>query len=531
MGNSFNPHIYQVSKFPELSINAFSELSNNYVFLGKPTKRNIFKLSLAQMLHYFIDFGIGYQSVCVTALHTPQHFDLGRYVNRHGSISDNRPATIADFKEKVLNVVKEMVRHTVNYYSPGSGNPLVEVNGGMRVINNVYPSHIFTLDTDRKLAQKLEELTGYEYVERSFTDFAYLSSSEQHTMPNFKNGLIPIEKMLYCPEHSHTIGSMTVKFGYSGRSKPEGKEPAQSHTSWKGRITGDKSICAGSGKQVVQFGSEDNTCASHTFDVSWGQPTGITCYPAKSQEPAGAITVNGERVISVRYPGRRYRLFVRTGEGSGSGGSDSTQRKIINVYKGESQTITFADYLPVSSIAEEKCIVVPDTTILPNFVKTETYVSFTVPDNIEEFTIQCTYTYAGIDKTTDLVIKIHDAPTPEPDPTPSDTDEDADEDIDPMDDPSIWNNVSTTTMDIIKGVAYEFDLTDYNYIGGSVRTDFHATVGTGVSLTNLYIQNGKLRFAIASNNTSTQIELKIIIPSSNTGGYAYAKYLLNIQDS
>ena len=172
--NNFSPRTYQIYQYDDTDLSQISYYYNCFTLLEKPVERNVYKVSLAQMLHYMFDFGIGYNSKCVTTLTTQQQFILGRYVNRHATESVKRPATVADLKRKILDVVEEMVRRTVKY------------NGRlMAKSNTIFPKYLFTLDTSLT-PLKLKQITGHDYVEVSdFENFAYSSSDPSYNMPKY----------------------------------------------------------------------------------------------------------------------------------------------------------------------------------------------------------------------------------------------------------------------------------------------------------------------------------------------------------
>ena len=84
---TFTPYTYKISDFHQLKNYNGSELDaylyETFTMLNKPVKRNVYKISLAQILHYFIDFGIGFNSVCSTNVTSIQTFRTTRYMNRH----------------------------------------------------------------------------------------------------------------------------------------------------------------------------------------------------------------------------------------------------------------------------------------------------------------------------------------------------------------------------------------------------------------------------------------------------------------
>ena len=113
--SSFSPKTYQIYQYDNTDLSDISYYYNCFTLLEKPKERNVYKVSLAQMLHYMFDFGIGYNSKCVTTVTTQQQFLVGKYVNRHATNSDKRPATVADLKKKILDVVEAMVKRSVRH--------------------------------------------------------------------------------------------------------------------------------------------------------------------------------------------------------------------------------------------------------------------------------------------------------------------------------------------------------------------------------------------------------------------------------
>lgn len=306
---NFSPYTYRVQEFAAyegLSNQNIDAYYNVYTMLAKPKKRNVYKLSLGQLLHYMVDFGIGYNSVCVTAVTNLQKFATGMYVNRHETHSDFRPATVSDLKEKVLDVVREMIRATVKGTSTA--------NDGIKEINTVYPKYIFTLDTSTDFADKLKLLTNHTYVDvTTFNDFAYTSSTT--FIPLHLDGYARADDFLMCPLHDHDPHSkMSEAISYSiGVSfRPKGS------TMWAGH--------AGHAK-LAQFKHHNydsviNPIYNPNFgtgyvevtasaNASWEKPR-VICEESENKYPDGTITVNGIKQISLRWPGRRYRLFKRT---------------------------------------------------------------------------------------------------------------------------------------------------------------------------------------------------------------------------
>ena len=307
--SNFSPRIYQVSSFKEKNFSNPSEYFNYFTLLDKPVKRNVYKISLAHMLHYMINFGIGYDSVCVTTLTTQQQFDLGRYVNRHGSTSVNRPATVADLKEKILKIVDTLVDHAVS-----STN-----NGLLRRTNTIYPTYILTLDTEIT-PSKLKDITYHDYVELDdFSDFLY-SGPSAYEMPKYSDGYVPLSAVKTVPLHSHDPHKdirKAMSFSGGAKLKPAGKSIWYGHGSkiWLcgKHENGVRVETGGNGTKPGTF-QKHNTVelssggrASCSVSYSWETPTGAECAENAEKDP---VNTKGGK-LSIRYPGRRYRIFKR----------------------------------------------------------------------------------------------------------------------------------------------------------------------------------------------------------------------------
>lgn len=311
--SSFSPYTYKITQFEKSSTTEYYDfytfLTKPNTFLTKPIDRNVYKVSLAQMLNYLVDFGIGYNSVCTATIANNQKFKSVKYVNRHGTNSPNRPATVADLKEFLLNAVKAMIRHTVN----PTGNT---DNRGVRRNNIVYPKYIFTLDTDSKFAAKLKTITGKDYVEvNDFSDFAYTSTDSYDMPAEYADGYVSSDLLLMCPAHNHPVHeNMNKSIGYKWKVqlRPQG------NTMWEGHANGRQLLAygsKGSDRNVNPLcapsapAGEDKipmiTCTA-TGTANWQYPT-VDCMPNEKQMPLNAI----EDKVTIRFPGRRYRLFKK----------------------------------------------------------------------------------------------------------------------------------------------------------------------------------------------------------------------------
>lgn len=315
--STFSPYKYNMSNFKTTQINNRDLYYQTFTFLSKPEKRNTFKLSLAHMINYLVDFGIGYNSVCVTTITTQQSFNTGMYVNRHDTKSKLRPATAVDFKEKIIGAVKAMIRHTVNYYNGST----VKNKWGLVKTNTLYPKYLFTLDTSLT-PEKLFKITGQTYVEvKDFQDFAHTSEA-QYLMPNeFKDGYVEAKDMLLCPAHTHTTDlSRHINYSCGASIKPP------SNAIWSGtlrqgeflndypgpnggKFAGDSYTKFDNGRIRQTEGQCGTTEVNCSVSPSWKYPTDVKCYESEKKNPINTIDVDGKNVVTLRYPGRRYRLF------------------------------------------------------------------------------------------------------------------------------------------------------------------------------------------------------------------------------
>lgn len=307
--STFSPYKYRLNGFDKIKSMNNSHIENFYnafSFFNKPIQRNAYKISLAQILNYLVDFGIGYNSVCVTTVTTYQSFNTARYVNRHGTSSDKRPATISQIKEKLKDAVQAMIRHAVKY-----GN----TNNGIKKIDTVYPKYIFTLDTDKNLIQKLKLLTGctYKDISDDFTDFAYTSDTG-YAMPAYSNGYVPADTLLMCPPHNHeTHPDMRKSMVYKWSVTLE----THGNVGWEGCMNGcylaqyqtmheDPVLSPATGpSNIVTVVVESKGTAS------WQYPNGVVCEENEKVYPENTMEVGGKNVVPIRYPGRRYRLLVK----------------------------------------------------------------------------------------------------------------------------------------------------------------------------------------------------------------------------
>lgn len=308
--SSFSPYIYNFNKsgiFTTLQIDVgdINSYYETFTILVKPEKRNVYKISLAQMLNYFVDFGIGYNSVCSHELKKDQVIYTAMYVNRHQSTSNKRPATVADFKKKLFGVVDAMIAHVVQPDTSGMHNS-----------NRIYPTYFFTLDETLD-SYKLKKITGKDYTEvTNFSDFAY-SASTNYSMPKYPDGYVPADTMLLCPEHDHKDISKEMKksIGYDWSSwlKPQG------HTMWDGHA-GNVNV-----KQFSKYNFDQwinpiysgkiastEECAVET-SPRWEKPQSVSCFENEKVYPKNTLDVYGGKYVTIRYPGRRYRLFKMVG--------------------------------------------------------------------------------------------------------------------------------------------------------------------------------------------------------------------------
>lgn len=301
--SSFSPRTYQIYQYGNTNLEQISHYYNCFTLLEKPRERNVYKVSLAQMLHYMSDFGIGYNSKCVTALTMQQQFTIGRYVNRHATLSEKRPATVADLKKKILDVVEAMVKRTVCH------------NGSlMSKTNTIFPKYLFTLDTSLT-PLKLKQITGHDYVEVSdFENFAYSSSDPVYSMQKYQNGYVPISAIRCVPEHDHSVHSnidRTISYSWSIGLHPQG------NTAWNGHIFNISCSHSGGwtdtmlGNVMGLINVSVSEDCKGTMNCSWDKPTGVSCFENEEKDPENAVSTSSGKMLSIRYHGRRYRLFKR----------------------------------------------------------------------------------------------------------------------------------------------------------------------------------------------------------------------------
>lgn len=305
--SSFSPYLHPFENLQTSQDDNLESYYNRYTLLATPVEdrdiaetRNLYKISLAQIINYFVDFGIGYNSVCETTLTSQQEFLTGMYVNRHKTESVKRPATVADLKAIVEAVVRSMVNHTVYQ----NRDPR-----GMRATNNVYPTYIFTLD-EKLTTEKIKELTNKDYIEiADFTDFP-CTNSKDYNMPNYESGFVPRNIMLVCPKHGHTADdSMKKSWKYHWNVKigPKSKNIIWSnHAKSLPTLLFTKYNLDDTLRYLNENkGNHTEENASYSCTPSWEYPNGVTCYENTPVYPKNTI---GESV-SIRWPGRRYRLF------------------------------------------------------------------------------------------------------------------------------------------------------------------------------------------------------------------------------
>lgn len=311
--SSFSPYTYDISQlnsYEGLSNKNIDEYYNVFTMLAKPEQRNVYKLSLGQLIHYMVDFGIGYNSVCKTTVTSLQKFTTGMYVNKHGTKSPLRPATVADLKEKVKDVVIKMVRATVR----GVRQSVTTSTDGAKAINTIAPKYLFTLDTDSHLADKLKLLTNHTYTEiTDFKDFAYTSNTS--FTPQYANGYAPADDFLMCPEHNHSSDEnmkKAAKYEIGASLKPMG------NTMWSGHAINIKLAEFTKyhyDKAINPLWPVADTIsaepASAEANASWKVPD-VVCETSEDVYPDKTIIIGGKKYISLHWPGRRYRLFERT---------------------------------------------------------------------------------------------------------------------------------------------------------------------------------------------------------------------------
>ena len=102
--NDFTPYIYEIGGLPSVTIKKIEDYFNHFTFLDKPDYRNVYKLSLGQLINYMVKFGIGYDSVCITSITNQQEFKTTMYVNRHESTDMRRPALEKNMLKLILQI-------------------------------------------------------------------------------------------------------------------------------------------------------------------------------------------------------------------------------------------------------------------------------------------------------------------------------------------------------------------------------------------------------------------------------------------
>ena len=307
---SFSPKTYQIYQYDDTNLSQISYYYNCFTLLEKPEERNVYKVSLAQMLHYMFDFGIGYNSKCVTTLTTQQQFATGRYVNRHATLSPKRPATVADLKRKILDVVEALVKRSVKYPYP-NGNLISK-------INTIFPKYLFTLDSSLTTL-KLKQMTGHDYVEMTdFENFAYASDSSVYTMPQYNTGYVPVSAVRCVPVHSHNTHQdikKSISYSWSAKLSPQG------NSAWAGKhlfnISCSYNSHSGPVDPVGKVGGANHSGAGGVIDCvasmspSWDKPSGVSCFENEEKDPVNTVSNGESKVLSIRYHGRRYKLFKR----------------------------------------------------------------------------------------------------------------------------------------------------------------------------------------------------------------------------
>lgn len=304
--SNFSPYIYEINNLPLVTIKKIETLFDHFTFLNKPKERNVYKVSLAQLIHYLIDFGIGYNSVCITTLlpenNGNQEFATTMYVNRHETESPLRPATVVDLKEKLLGAIRTLIHATIQ-----------EDRFGATVVDTIYPKYIFTLDT-KLTSSKLKQLTGKDYVEEeNFTDFPFTNSTTSQSKITNANGLVPADSVLLCPNHNHggTVNETmknAINYSWSIYLKPKGDTVWEHHGNIMfihhgGFHNGGRDALSPVWNGNVS--SHIGTVTAPSFSPSWQFPTGVSCYANDPVYP----TNNTSGGVTIRYPGRRYRLF------------------------------------------------------------------------------------------------------------------------------------------------------------------------------------------------------------------------------
>lgn len=314
--SSFSPFIHQFSELQTSQDDDIETYYHRYTLLAKPypppndQSKNAYKISLAQILNYLIDFGIGYNSVCITTLTNEQQFSTGMYVNRHETNSSKRPATVADLKTIVEKIVRSMVYHTV--YHNGTTD-------GVKKTNNIYPTYLFTLD-ENITSEKLKELTGIDYVEvADFKDFP-CTEGRDYLMPKYTDGYIPVDDMLICPKHGHKSNdSLQNSWKYHWYVKISSNKKLiiwAGHATKLGNMLLYKTKSPDVTLNTINCGTKNdelkwtnNASAEYKCEPSWEYPESVLCHKNNPVYPANTKDGN----VSIRWPGRRYRLFKQVG--------------------------------------------------------------------------------------------------------------------------------------------------------------------------------------------------------------------------
>jgi len=204
-------------------------------------------------------------------------------------------------------VVEALVRHIVK-----------TDKSGIRQNNRVYPRYLFTLDADKNLASKLFQLTGKNYVEvTGFTDFAYTGNGRVREMTANPNGYIPAASLLMCPSHSHEPHpnmKYSCNYWWYAKMSPQG------NTGWDQYVGGDKP--GGTGLQrysghhkdtaltpIYKVTQDNRATVQAIGSASWKYPDSIICEENKKVLPLNTVTIDKSDQVTIRYPGRRYRLF------------------------------------------------------------------------------------------------------------------------------------------------------------------------------------------------------------------------------
>ena len=307
--SEYSPYIYQINEFSPTTINNWeTDLFSYYTLITKPTKRNTYKISLAQMIKYCIDFGIGYDSVCITTVTTQQQFHSTMYVNRHYTTDGKRPATVADLKKKIYDIVKILIRETVKKNAAG-------VPTGLLKRDTIYPKYIFTLDSDLN-TDKLKLLTGKTYEKQdNFSDFPFTKSTSSTSIITYSDGYVPSADTLMCPRHDHDKKVSGGSISYS--CKPYVKS-SSGNIIWADHLFRFGMSTAGGWTDEAINPSYHGTMTTAQVSspeytgsgLGWEYPDStVSCAMSDNIPPAGA-RYNGSS--SIRYPGRKYILFKRT---------------------------------------------------------------------------------------------------------------------------------------------------------------------------------------------------------------------------